>query len=96
MRHVTIALLSALAFGLSVYDAIAVWRGGVGASISEVSLAAGRAVPAVVLGLGIILGHLFGQPWRVRDRVADFASEHLLLVLFSGVVLGAVLWRQRP
>lgn len=96
MRHATIAILAVLAFVLTAYDAFAVWRGGAGATISEVLLGAGRSSPLVVLAFGILMGHLFGQAWTGRDRVAQFASENLLLVLAAGVLLGAVLWRQKP
>jgi len=96
MRHVTIAILAVVAGVLAVYDAIAVWRGGLGSTISEVLLVAGRVSPVVVLAFGVVLGHLFSQPWKPREYVAELASENLLLVLAVGVLLGAVCWRQRP
>jgi hypothetical protein len=64
MRQATIAILAAVALSLAIYDVIAVWRGGNGATISEVLLAAGRSYPILVLALGILLGHLF-WPQRI-------------------------------
>jgi len=95
MRHITIAILAVVTGALSIYDAVAVWRGGAGSTISEVLLVAGRGSPVVVLAFGVLLGHLFGQAWAWRDRVGEFASDHLLVVLAIGVLLGAVCWRQR-
>lgn len=96
MRAITVALLAVVALALAGYDVVAVWRGGNGSTISEVLLAAARAHPVIVLAFGVLLGHLFGQPWHVRDRLASLAAEHLFAVLAVGVVLGAVLWRQQP
>jgi hypothetical protein len=96
MRHATIAILAVLAFVLTAYDAFAVWRGGAGATISEVLLGAGRSSPLVVLAFGILMGHLFGQAWTGRDRLASLASRAPARVLAVGRLLGAVLWRQQP
>lgn len=96
MRGITVAILAVVAIALVVYDVVAVWRGGSGATISEVLLGAARGTPVLVLAFGILVGHLFSQPWKPRDLVAEFASGNLLLVLALGAVLGAVLWRQKP
>jgi hypothetical protein len=95
MRAITIAVLAAVALALAVYDVIAVWRGGGASTISAVLLVGARQSPVLVLAFGVLLGHLFGQAWGVRDRLAELASENLIAVLALGIVLGAICWRQR-
>lgn len=59
LRHVTIGLLVAVAILLSAYDVFAVWRGGVGSTISEVIRDAAHAHPIIAAAFGALVGHFF-------------------------------------
>lgn len=58
-RTATVALLAVLPFVVIAYDAIAAWRGGGAATISDVVLAVSLRRPIIPFAVGVLCGHLF-------------------------------------
>ena len=58
-RKATKTLIPVLVALAIVYDIIAYWCGGVGATISRATLAWARNWPIIPLSVGVLCGHLF-------------------------------------
>ena len=56
---VTVAVLILVTDALIVYDVIAIWRGGVESSISEIILTTSRKRPLLPFAVGVLCGHFF-------------------------------------
>ena len=58
-RNLTTMVLIVGTATVILFDAIVAWRGGAGATISEVVLATALRRPIVPFALGVLVGHLF-------------------------------------
>jgi len=58
-KRLTFIVVIIVAVLLGAYDLYALWRWGIGGTISVVVLEASKRWPAIPFGLGFLMGHLF-------------------------------------
>lgn len=64
---ITVAVILAVVLALVLYDVWALYRFGVDATISAITLRAAMAHPVVALAVGVVCGHLF-WPQSTKDK----------------------------
>lgn len=60
-RGLTEVIIVAVIIGLSLYDILAVLRGGGSATISDVLLTTAKQRPIIPFAFGVLMGHLFAS-----------------------------------